>query len=131
MIVSWPGRIPPDVTDETTHSNDLFPTVLGLSGADPLDSDGVDLGPFWLERGALPKRDLFWRTQSHRAVRSGLWKLVASLRAGARPELYNLADDPGEQHNVAKEKPAIVKKLIVAWERWAADVNLSSREYSR
>jgi hypothetical protein len=53
------------------------------------------------------------------------------LRIGAKPELYNLDDDPGEQRNVAKEKPAIVKELSAAWSRWEADVNLSAKEYSR
>lgn len=131
MIVSWPGRIPPGVTDEVAHSNDLFPTVLALCGAEPATSDGVDLTPLWKGREALPQRDLFWRTMSHRAVRSGSWKLVMPLRDGGIPELYNLDDDPGEQRNVAKEKPAIVKKLIASWSQWEADVNLSAREYSR
>ena len=131
MIVSWPGRIPPGVTDEVAHSNDLFPTLLGLSGTNPVESDGIDLAPLWTGREALPERDLFWRTMSHRAVRSGPWKLVASLRDGVQPELYNLEDDPGEQRNLAKEKPATVKKLSAAWSKWEADVNLSAREYSR
>jgi arylsulfatase A-like enzyme len=32
--------------------------------------------------------------------------------------LYNLDNDPGEQHNVAKENPDIAKKLIAAWSQW-------------
>jgi hypothetical protein len=56
---------------------------------------------------------------------------VMPLRDGAEPELYDLDDDPGEQRNVAKEKPAIVKELIASWARWETDANLSSREYSR
>jgi arylsulfatase A-like enzyme len=131
MIVSWRGRIPPGVTDAITHSNDLFPTLLGLSGADPVESDGINLAPQLIERRSLPERDVFWRTMSHRAVRTGPWKLVMPLRAGAKPELYNLDDDPGEQRNVAKEKPAIAKKLSATWSQWESDVNLSAREYSR
>ena len=50
MIVSWPGRVPLGVTNELAHSNDLFPTLLGLSGADPARSDGVDLAPLWIGR---------------------------------------------------------------------------------
>jgi arylsulfatase A-like enzyme len=131
MIVSWPGRIPPSVTDEVAISNDLLPTVLALCGAEPATSDGVDLAPLWKGREALPQRNFFWRTMSHRAVRSGPWKLVMPLRDGAKPELYNLDEDPGEQRNLAKKKPAIVKKLIASWSQWEADVNLSAREYSR
>ncbi|MEQ9406554.1 MAG: hypothetical protein RIK87_02465 [Fuerstiella sp.] len=50
---------------------------------------------------------------------------------GTSPELYNLDDDPGEEHNVAKNKPAIVKTLVTAWARWEAETSLSARKYSR
>ena len=131
MIISWPERVRPGLTDETAHSNDWFPTLLGLSGADLVESDGVDLALLWRDGGSLPKRDLFWRTQSHRAVRRGPWKLVMPRRNGAEPELYNLDDDPSEQRNLAKVKPVIVKQLIAAWVRWEAEINRSAREYSR
>lgn len=131
MIVSWPGRIPPGVTDELVHSNDLFPTQLSLSGAAPVESDGVNLAPLWFGRKALPKRAFFWRTGSHLAVRSGPWKLIMPRKDDAKPELYNLDDDPGEARNVAKENPPIVKKLTVGWAQWEAGVNRSAREYSR
>ena len=131
MIVKWPGQIPPGVTDELSHSNDLFPTILSLSNAGPVESDGVDLTPLWMDRKSLSKRELFWRTPSHRAVRYGLWKLIMPLNDDAKPELYNLDDDPREEQNVAKEKPAIVEKLSDDWGRWEADMNLSAREYSQ
>lgn len=53
-----------------------------------------------------------------------LARLVASLRDGGIPELYDLDDDPGEQRNMAKERPAIVKKLIAAWQGWNAQMAL-------
>lgn len=131
MIVSWPGRIQPGITNELVHSNDLFPTLLGLSCTEQSESDGADLAPLWIGREALPQRDLFWRTRSHRAVRSGPWKIVMPLRDDGQPELYNLNDDPGEQRNMAKENPAIVKRLIASWSRWEAEVSRSASEYSR
>ncbi|MCG6158124.1 sulfatase-like hydrolase/transferase [Rubinisphaera margarita] len=131
MIVSWPGRIAPGVTDELVHSNDLLPTMLSLIDEPAVSSDGIDLASLWIEREPLPKRDLFWRSGSQLAVRSGSWKLVASRKEGAKPELYNLDDDPGEQRNVATQYPTIVKKLSDAWSQWDADVDLSSMEYSR
>ena len=44
------------------------------------------------------------------AVRKGDWKLVYRMQTGEL-ELYNLADDIGEQHNLAAEQPAKVKEL--------------------
>jgi arylsulfatase len=38
--------------------------------------------------------------------------------------LYNLADDPGETHDLAKEKPEILKKLQSAWDHYAKDVGV-------
>ena len=38
--------------------------------------------------------------------------------------LYNLADDPGETHDLAKERPEILKKLQAAWDRYAKDVGV-------
>ena len=131
MIVSWPDRIPPGITDEITHSNDLLPTILSLCGADRVESDGINLAPLLMERKSLPKRDLFWRTMSHRAIRSGPWKLVIPRRENAKPELYKLDNDPGEEHNVAKENPAILKKLIAALSQWEIDVNLTAKKHSR
>ncbi len=131
FIVSWPGRIPPGVSDQITHSNDLLPTILSLTEADPVPTDGIDLASLWIEGEALPRRDLFWRSRSQLAVRSGPWKLVGLRKEGAKPEFYNLDDDPGEQRNVATQHPTIVKKLRNAWSRWDANVNLSSMEYSR
>ena len=51
------------------------------------------------------------------AVRAGDWKLIEFFEDG-KQELYNLKDDIGEEHNLAKENPDKVKELhakLVAW----------------
>ena len=107
----------------------MFPTFLGISGADSVDSDGVDLAPLWLRGEAVPKRDLFWRTRSHRAVRSGPWKLIAPLREDAKPELYHLGNDPAESQSkdLAGNAPETVERLLKAWSAWQADVVKSAK----
>ncbi|WP_182868535.1 sulfatase [Rhodopirellula sp. JC639] len=132
MIVSWPGHIAPRVCDQTTHSNDLFPTLLALSG-DTSDNgaktDGVNLVPLWLENKPPPPRVLCWRTFTHGATRSGPWKLVRPLRNGGKAELYHLESDPDEQHNLAGSKPEQVRQLRQAWAAWDTDVNASARRH--
>lgn len=124
LIASWPGRIEGGaVTGETAHSNDLAPTFLELAGIDPdeVESDGADLAPLLFENKALPERKLFWRTRSHRAVRSGPWKLVADIGARAdQAELYHLGNDPGETQDLSAEKPGRVAELNRAWQSWNA-----------
>ena len=39
-------------------------------------------------------------------------------------QLYNMADDPGETRDLAKEKPGLLKELQAAWERYASDVGV-------
>ena len=51
------------------------------------------------------------------AVRDGNWKLLCDYDGG-RPELYQIVEDPGEEHNLAETYPDIVKKLtdkVVSW----------------
>lgn len=45
-------------------------------------------------------------------------------------QLYNVVDDPGETHNLAKEKPELLKELKVAWDRYSENVGvvLSNKE---
>ena len=130
-IVVWPGRIATGVTHQTTHSNDLFPTFLRITGATPTVSDGIDLSPLWLEGQPLPERNLFWRSRSHRAVRHGQWKLFAPRRKDADIELYHLEDDRAESVNLASKEPDVVRRLSTAWDDWQTDVSRTAKEYSQ
>jgi arylsulfatase A-like enzyme len=52
----------------------------------------------------------FFERGFQQAVREGDWKGVR-LKPGAPLELYNLASDAREEHNVARDHPDIVRKL--------------------
>ncbi len=79
---------------------DLAPTVTRLLGVRPLDADGIDLAPAFAGH-ALRARDLYAESFAPlldfgwsplRAIRAGTWKAIEA----PRPELYDLASDPGE-----------------------------------
>jgi len=127
MIVSWPGRIRPGVSDSLTHSNDWMPTLLRLAdpGAELPPNDGLNLLPHLLDGKALPERTLYWRARSGHAVRRGPWKLCVTV-TGRGPELYHLGEDPGETTNRAGEEPALVQELSEAWTKWNVDVDRSA-----
>jgi len=65
---------------------------------------------------------LFWEHEGNRAVRSGNWKIV-SLYPEAW-ELYDIAADRVERHNVAAQHPDIVKRLSEQWNEWAKRTNV-------
>ena len=122
-IAWWPERIEPGVTNELAASFDLFPTFLELAGigtrAD-LKLDGLSLVPLLLGGGALPDRTIFWRMRDRKAVRQGPWKLVAIGEAA--PELYNLAEDIGENADLSARRPELARRLLSELEAWESDV---------
>ncbi len=127
-IISWPGRIKPGISDFTGHSTDLLPTFADLAGvpAEQVSTDGVSLSSLLFDQEMPEARMLFWRAHTERAVRQGPWKLWFTK---SHAELFNLAEDLGEQHNVADRHPDIVQRLTQAWHAWEADVNQSAKAH--
>jgi arylsulfatase len=52
-------------------------------------------------------------------VRKGNWKLVELVGSQGGWELYNLATDRTEQHNLARERSEVVAELAADYDRWA------------
>ena len=111
-FMRWPGRITAGLRVTTPITTlDLFPTFGELAGANTasLSLNGDSLVPFLLGRGALsPDRALFWQAPRAKALRQGAWKYVLE---GKEEYLFNLDDDPAEQHNLAAVEPRRVADL--------------------
>lgn len=126
-IVSWPGKIKPgSVTDVPAISIDLMPTMLDLANVEIPKGhtlDGVSLAPVLLKGNQLDKRHIYWGYRDRSAVRHGNWKLLVGEKGqGSKIGLYNLADDLGEMHNLAKQHPRKVKQLQAALDAWKKEV---------
>lgn len=119
LLVRWPGKIKPgSVSDRVTGFEDWLPTLLELSGAadrTPSGHDGLSFAPTLLGK-AQPERAFLYRESpaagGQQAVRVGNWKGVRpNLSSSTALELYDLAKDPKEQHNVAAQHPDVVTRL--------------------
>jgi len=125
-IFWWPGQIKPMVVADIGSEMDLFATAAALAGAAmPSDCviDGVDLRARLTGAGSNPGRVLFYYWDNElRAFRKGDYK-AHFITSGAYgegeprrehnpPLLFNLADDPGERHDVAALHPEIVANLV-------------------
>lgn len=135
LIVRWPGRVPAgSLCDTPVISNDFYPTLLEM-GALPLrpeqHCDGTSLMPLLNGGGSLSRECLFWHyphyhfSAPYAAVRKGDYKLIEYLESG-RAELYNLADDLGEEHDLATTKPGKREELRHALHAWQEEVGAQS-----
>ncbi|NQV25509.1 MAG: sulfatase [Rhodopirellula sp.] len=107
---------------------DFYPTLLELSGQKLRPQqhvDGVSLVPLLQGMKTIASRPLFWHYPHYGnqggepsgIIRDGDWKLIHYYEDG-RDELYNLANDPGEQTNVAAanaDKAASLRDRLNAW----------------
>jgi len=115
FVARWPGRIGPGrVTDHVAAFWDFLPTAWELAGLQPPeDIDGISYVPTLLGGEQRPHEYLYWEFHEQgrkQAVRMGDWKAVY-LVAADRFELYNLAEDLAETHNVAEQHPQIAARM--------------------
>ncbi|MDD3410850.1 MAG: sulfatase-like hydrolase/transferase [Eubacteriales bacterium] len=128
-MVSWPAAIPAgQVIDTPCASMDVFPTLLDAVGGDAsaYELDGHSILSM-LQTGKPVEHDqLFWEMEQQTAMRQGDYKLVlnGALVEGEPAKdpvfLSNLADDPGEKHNLAQEMPELTQQMTrdaLAWRK--------------
>lgn len=127
-IVRWPGKVPAGATNDALFATiDFLPTFCSLAGARvPQDRiiDGVDQTQLLLGKNASGARSdyfYFCKGEMH-AVRKGRYKLILPDRkqfygyvddkGSQRAELYDLEADIGEKHDLAAQRPELVKELL-------------------
>ena len=123
FMVQWPGTLPAgEVYREMVMGFDVHATALAAAGIPmPADKppDGVDLLPYLLgRRTGRPHESLFWRAGRQHGARVGDWKLVHSPRQGGADMLFNLADDIGEQTDLAATQPDRLRELQGIYDAW-------------
>ena len=122
LIAHWPAGISRKGALEPTpgHLIDLMATAVELSNttypANVKPMEGRSLVPLFTG-GKLEREAIYWEHEGNRAVRAEDWKLVAEY--GKPWELYNIATDRSEQHDLSKEQPDRVRKLGAMWDAYA------------
>jgi arylsulfatase len=133
----WRGRLPEgiDVPAVTAHV-DVLPTLCELAGtAIPADVaaklEGRSLVPLlrdgrasWPDRPLVTHQGRWERGQAAASryrncrIREGRWSLVNVKNRPDAWELYDIADDPAESHDVAAAHPDVIRRLAAAYDRW-------------
>ena len=148
MLWRWPGGGVPAgrEVDRVASPMDILPTLLAAACGERVDDvfnangidadhlDGADLLPLLrgddAASGASPSRTLF--VQWHRGDEAEPMRNCAAVTQQykwcvpwetRREELYDLAADPGEEHDLAKSLPEVVDELRVRYLRWYEEVS--------
>jgi len=135
LIAHWPGGVAASrrgaFEKQPGQLVDIMATCLDVAGASypaehrgqkikPLE--GTSLRPVFTGKAVARTRPLVWEHEGNRAIRDRDWKLVAKEN---KPwELYNLAADRSELHDLAATEPDRVKKMSASWDAWAARANV-------
>ncbi len=115
-IVRWPGKVPAGVTsDAVWYFADFLPSAAEIAKAKTPDGiDGLSILPTLLGKPQeTADRFLYWELlekKFEQAVRWRNWKAVR-YDLGKNFELYDLATDVGEQHDVAVDHPEVVARI--------------------
>jgi arylsulfatase A len=129
LLMRWPEKIAAGaVREQLVSGADIFPTIVSACGGQSdSEIDGVSLWPLVLgERAGLPRDTLHWHYPHYHhlgpgpcaAIRVGDWKLIEWFGVAPRYELFDLAADPGEEHDLAANEPAQrdeLRRKLQAW----------------
>ena len=137
LIVHWPAGVTDrgGLRDEFHHVSDIVPTIYDVVGVEaPEVYRGLDQMPITgtsmalhrsTGRRAQPqptKAVQYFEMMGHRALYADGWKAVTRHQLGVqlrrrRWELYHVAEDRSECHDLATEEPERLAALVDRW--WA------------
>ncbi|MCU0978581.1 MAG: sulfatase-like hydrolase/transferase [Pirellulaceae bacterium] len=130
-IIRWPGHAQPgSVSAEPVCNLDLLPTACALAGIEPPRDrplDGASILPLFETEPLQRPHPLYWQYDFAISrpwvisLRAGPWKLLAN--AGLDQfQLYHVADDIGEQRDLAAQHPERVQALASEMKKLHAEI---------
>ena len=134
LIAYWPSKIKRRGELESTPSHlvDLMATAVDLAdatypktfhdGQTIKPMEGKSLLPAFLGK-QIEREAIYWEHEGNRAVRAGNFKLVA-MGAKGKWELYNIAKDRSEQHDLSKTMPEKTEQMAAMWQAYAERANV-------
>lgn len=128
---SWQKRLPiatGAVQDQLAAVYDLFPTALALAGVEPPENhavDGLRLDSLLTGQHDGGREEVFLmhyphaphRTDYFTCYRQGSWKVIyhyfpSEVSGNSHYQLFNLAEDPFEQQDLAGSQPEQLQRLM-------------------
>jgi len=128
-LAHWPLRIKPNtVITQPIHVTDIYPMLLSVGGASleqRKKPDGVNALPIIVDKQLTTRegKEILLNVEDfHGAIRIGEWKLIVHTALPGKVELYQIANDPGEDENAAATYPERVAEMMKRLNDYAYDM---------
>ena len=142
-IIEWPDVIKRNhKSDFPVVSNDLLPTVCDILGIHPPTDrviDGTSILPLLYTNATTRNKSIAWAfkvlgkfdTGNYQAaISSDQHKLIGVYDRGKlqEPALYDIVNDPFEQHDISAKHPDVFESMKMELEQWRLSVRHSALE---
>jgi arylsulfatase A len=132
FLAYWPGGIKPGaVSSQVINTLDIYPTLLEIASVKPAKNqvlDGISIASLLKGRSTkIVSRTLYWHYplpkphflggRSAGAIRDGNFKLIEYFDKD-QIQLFNLAEDPGEQTDLSEKQAAKRTQLLGQLRAW-------------
>lgn len=141
FIVNWQGKIKPAVSDALVCQIDLLSSLASLVGSSVRTNDSENLINVFTGKSSKGRKELVLEATSKTAFRKGDWAMIPPYKGPAvngevtietgnskEYQLYNLKEDIGQEHNLAKSNPKKLKKMIACFEKIRGKANNNIQE---
>lgn len=126
MIIKWPGGVKNHIDNGLHYNLDLIPTLAELLDIKPSNEwDGKSYASTILKGEDTGRDYLVLSQMAHvcqRSVRYKDWLYIRTYHDGyhffPKHMLFDLKNDPHEQHNLADKHPEIVNKMVAMLFDW-------------
>ncbi|KAJ5408779.1 hypothetical protein N7509_002662 [Penicillium cosmopolitanum] len=127
------------ITDQFSTVMDLAPSILDMAGLkhpapsyqgrEVVSMRGRSFHPWAIgESERIHPKDFIqgWETCGRAALRCADWKIVfiPKPKGPEKWQLYNLAKDPGEIHDLADQEPEKLKTLLKMWDQYVLETGI-------
>lgn len=141
FVVSWPEKIKPAVSDALVCQIDLMSSLASLVGSDVKTADSENLIDVFTGKNSKGRMELVLEAFSKTAFRKGDWAMIPPYKGASfygdvnielgnskDYQLYNLKEDIGQKHNLAKSNPKKLNEMIVSFEKIRGKADTTTQE---
>lgn len=135
LIIKWPGKgLQGVVSDVPVTSPDFYPTIvemIGLEVENKNQKEGISMVPILKGGKKIEREAIYWHFPHYSnhgnqspggVIRSGDYKLLEYYENNTI-QLFNVANDIGEQNDLSTLEPERVNKLRSLLTNWRRNVN--------